>query len=77
MSTRPPEQAAPPIPKYQPEYQLPQATPQAGGMDRRWVIGGVGCLLLCCCLTAAVAAVYWIDANNLYCQIAPFLFSCP
>ncbi|MBI3244419.1 MAG: FHA domain-containing protein [Chloroflexi bacterium] len=77
MSTRPPEQAAPPIPKYQPEYQLPQSTPQAGSMDRRWVIAGVGCLVLCCCLGAVAAAVYYVDAYNLYCQIAPFLFACP
>ncbi len=77
MSTRPPEPPPPPLPKYQPEYQLPQSAPQAGGMDRRWVIAGVGCLALCCCLGTVAAAVYWIDANNLYCQIAPFLFSCP
>jgi len=67
MSTRPPE--PPFIPTYQP--------PQAGGLDRRWVIAGMGCLVLCGCLGVAAAAVYYLDTNNLYCQVAPFLFSCP
>ena len=68
MSTRPPD-PSPAMPTYQP--------PQAGGMDRRWVIAGAGCLVLCCCLGAVAAAIYYVETNNLYCQVAPFLFSCP
>lgn len=80
-----PQFAAPPPPAYSPPQadfssaaplmdSGTEAQPQAGG-SRKWIAIGCGCLTVCLCFAAIAGALAYIDANNLYCQIAPFI--CP
>lgn len=51
--------------------------PSARSGSRRGIAIGCGCLALCLCVSTAAVALYYIDVNNLYCQVAPFVFGCP
>jgi len=74
----PVEDLAPPPPVARPSAKPAPAQPAAApesppNTTWRWIAIGCGGLLLLTCLTAL--AVFWyIDANNLYCQIAPSVF---
>mgnify|MGYP001620190212 FL=1 len=72
---RPQFQSPSPAPSPESTYAGVEPAPARSG-SRRGIAIGCGCLTLCLCVSAAAAVVYYIDANNLYCQVAPFLFGC-
>jgi predicted component of type VI protein secretion system len=64
-----------PTPAYAPESEA-EAEPQPRRKWLPWVAAGCGCLSLCACVS--FAALAWvIDANDLWCQVLPFLPNCP
>ena len=73
---RPQFQSSSPAPAAQPTYAGLEPPPARSG-SRQGIAIGCGCLTLCLCVSAAAAVLYYVDANNLYCQVAPFLFGCP
>ncbi len=78
----PPSSAAPmpPPPSYSgqvpsgPISVEPAAPPRKRGVNI-WLIVIAVVLLLCICACAAI--IWYVDSQNLYCQIAPTLFNCP
>lgn len=73
---RPQFQSSSPAPAAELTYAGVEPPPARSGSGRGIAIG-CGCLTLCLCASAAAAVLYYVDANNLYCQVAPFLFGCP
>lgn len=84
--------AIPPLPGRPPELaveesvevieevsELPLETPPAAkakkGLSRNWLIAGCGCLSVLCLI--ALALLWYIDANYLWCRVLPFLPGCP
>lgn len=57
------QQAPPPQPKKQENKAMP------------WILAGCGCLTIVCIL--AVAAIWYIDSNFLWCSVLPILPGCP
>jgi predicted component of type VI protein secretion system len=43
--------------------------------NRGLLYGGIGCAVILCCVI--VGALYYIDANELWCSVLPFLGNCP
>jgi pSer/pThr/pTyr-binding forkhead associated (FHA) protein len=59
----------------------PAEAPPAPDAERRnqtqlWILAGCGCLLVLLC-AVAVGAMFYIDSQSLWCQVAPFLPACP
>ena len=73
---RPQFQSSSPAPAAEPTYAGVEPSPARSG-NRKGIAIGCGCLTLCLCVSAAAAVLYYVDANNLYCQVAPFVFGCP
>lgn len=53
--------------------KLPQAP--APSRNFKWIWAGCGCLVVVC--VVVVAALWYIDANYLWCTVFPFIASCP
>lgn len=72
-----------PYPQTAETAQLPESPddfePMPIGTSRNralpWVLAGCGCLTIVC--VAALAALWYIDANFLWCSVFPFLPGCP
>lgn len=56
------------------EPPVEMAAPSRGAGAWRWALAGCGCLLILTCFAVFGGLVYYIDANNLYCE---WLRICP
>jgi fatty acid desaturase len=59
-----------------PPSPVEPALPEERVSNRRLYIAGCGCLLILLCV-AGVAALWYIDANYLWCNFFPFIPTCP
>jgi pSer/pThr/pTyr-binding forkhead associated (FHA) protein len=53
----------------------PMPEPQSRNRALPWVLAGCGCFTIVC--LAGFAAIWYIDANFLWCQLFPFIPGCP
>jgi hypothetical protein len=81
----PAQRPAPAPPSYEPSFsgQVPPgpadvyaAPEEPRRKSRTWLIAGCGCLAVLLCV-AAIASLFYIDAQNLWCEVLPFLPGCP
>ncbi len=77
----PPAAPAPQQPAYVPQTPASVEEPappedEGEGPNTTWILAGCGCLVLVGCV-AIIAALFYIDANNLWCDVLPFLANCP
>ena len=80
---RPPEEIfTPSPPPPEPVYagQVPSGQPESVPPPVRktstWLIGGCGCLVIILCIVA-VATLWYIDTNLMWCDVFPIIPSCP
>jgi pSer/pThr/pTyr-binding forkhead associated (FHA) protein len=62
------------VPENPDEFE-PMPRPQTRNRALPWVLAGCGCLTIVC--VVALAALWYIDANYLWCSVFPFLPGCP
>jgi pSer/pThr/pTyr-binding forkhead associated (FHA) protein len=63
------------VPENPDEFEPMPAPPPSRNRALPWVLAGCGCLTIVCLV--ALAALWYIDANYLWCSVFPFLPGCP
>ncbi len=63
------------LPENQPEPYAPPLEDEADNRQRTWLLAGCGCLVILSCIVL-VGALYYIDANFLWCDLFPFIPGC-